>query len=913
MSGVGELGAADPGNVRVSIAQYLMEYLYFDGAYVNPDRMNRVTVIGFGSPERTHTLVDLTPLQSPDDVQNAQSQVVAENLGATSFISALRLVREQFPPETDREPRQRIIVMLTDGGPYDERATRAVNPFTYRDYFNEIGDYYFNELGSDRFPLYVIGIDRANLYWNNVSAYWDNIAGPGQAIRVTEIEQTNRTIVRLLCPLLNPQQPEDYCSLADLGPHFVQPYARLVQFSFFKYDPAAQVRLYRPGEYPNYVTPSDSDVQFRATYMRDQTRDEIYIVSHPQPGCWLTAREGAGQVDVFVQVVFNRINITSPREAQTQILPFEILLELLDSSGNLIREISDYPIYLTAELTQDNNTYSRFLEFENREVGVYVTKEPLLLTNPGFYTLSIEGHTSIPSSLDPSCIDVAHNIPVFEREFFQVFVTQPELRVTSPEMPHLRYGPISEMALAFYDQDGQMLMIPEDVPWQMILEAHSPSGLVIELPAPIWERGSFHINSPFLLPEDGVYELIATLLDNDGNVMLQYQSSFTTTENLALLIPGPNYPAFAPLREISLALLDKDDEIIEQDPNYPLELQVEILGPNDLTLWTPLLSTGPQANYRVNGLNWRFEQPALYNVVITGSTRLAPGDPLVPVFIAQRTINGSGNLPYFVVQEPDELVDNITYPLHYWFLPPFDFALRPVPVRAELFYGTQPASAVEFFVDNSQDLFVLSLHGPVTQTLTPLLPMSADAQVFGADLGGLRDPGDYVVTILLDGTIRANVPSEGAWPARSIAFTLEDPPIYTVLWWLIMGVIALLVLTILGWIILDRLLLPKAEGTLILKSTTTNSEIKLQPKARHRIVLRKKKGIGTIWQIEKIVIRGRKREDKKKRIEIKVYGDNWTVKGELVAGAGASQGKLTDNSKFRLLNQNTIYSIEYSD
>jgi hypothetical protein len=144
----------------------------------------------------------------------------------------LRLAREQFPPATDAEPRQRIIVLITDGGPSDERN------MSYGEYFAEVKSYYDTHLGAERFPLYIINVDKGDeagrlRYWNEVSREWKNIAGNNNVILVREIEATNREIVKVLCPRLNPNQPPEYCTVAGLGPHFVQPYARMVQFSFF--------------------------------------------------------------------------------------------------------------------------------------------------------------------------------------------------------------------------------------------------------------------------------------------------------------------------------------------------------------------------------------------------------------------------------------------------------------------------------------------------------------------------------------------------------------------------------------------------------------------------------------------------------------------------------------------------------
>jgi len=860
MSGAMGGRATDPKHVRVSTAQYLIEYLHFDGVYVNKERVNYVTVIGFGSPEKTHSMVALMPLETAMDVEGAQAGITAENLSNTSFITALRLVREQFPPETDAELRQRIIVIITDGGPYDERAARTLDPFTYGDYFGEISDYYNTELGTQQFPLYVIGIDEVNRYWSNVVRYWESIAGSGHAIRVREIEETNREIVRILCPLLNPGQPQEYCTLANLGPHFVQPYARLVQFSFFKYDPTAQARLYRPGEYPDtYVKLSDPDVEFQATQTDSNTRDEIYRISNPAMGCWLTAREGTGQVDVFVQVAFRSMQIISPAAAHPQILPLTIELKLLDEQGQPVDELPDYPITLSTELS-DEQGGTLPIQVKRTGAGQYATVSPLLLGGSGFYTLTLEGQTTVVPSPLASCITSTQDIPIFQRQVFQIFVSEPQLQVLSPNQPHLRYGPITGLTLGFVAPDGKPIAVPQDVPWAMQLSAQSPSGASVDLPDPAWENGIFRVTDPFFLPENGDYTLIAKLVDSTGTQLFEYQTVFTTAENVHVLAPGANHPAFAPVGVAEIELCDQNDQPMAMDPNYPLRLVIKVTQP-DGTQEEVALSPAPEPGRYRCPVNWVFDTAALHALDVTGYTNLLPGAPEQVAFTVHREVNVSGNLPYFRVLSPDETRTGARYPLHYWFLPPFSFAVWPIPVQVELWYGTQPARASDFFITDPNQLFTLEMHGPETQTRTAALSdVSGTEQVFGTRLSGLTQPGAYTATIRLAGTVRGNVPTEGAWPPRSVAFQLKDSTIYAVLWWSGIAVALLVVLALTGWQLLNRVILTPVRGTLIMEKVSAGvgrGEIdskSLTPLHRNRLTL-KGRQVGNLLQLKSIRIR----------------------------------------------------------
>jgi hypothetical protein len=856
MSGTVDHNATDPYNNRVTTAKYLIEYLHFDGAYVNEERANRVTVLGFGSPDETHTLVGLTEVETANDVEQAQARIVSENLGNTSFISALRLVREQFPPATDSEPRQRIIVIITDGGPYDARTNRANDPFTYGDYFSEIDSYYTEQLGADTFPLYVIGVDEENLYWSNVVRYWDRIAGDGHAVRVEEIEEANREIVRLLCPLMNPNQPEDYCALADLGPHFVQPYASLVQFSFFKYDPEAEADLYAPGEYPgNPISLSSPDVEIEMIAGEEgDARDEIYRISNPEPGCWMTDRQGTGQVDVFVQVAFHSMEITSPSSAHPQVLPLTIELELLDDQGNPVSELPEYPVELVTQLF-DAEGQPHPIQVQHVGDGVYRTTSPMILNPSGFYTLTMEGYTTVGPSVAASCITSTQDIPIFERKHFQLYVSEPALEVLNPELPALRYGPIDDLQLGFVDPDGNLLSIPEDVPWTMRVHALTPDGSHLDLPTPEWDDGRFIFSDPVFLPENGSHILVAELTQDSGQT-LAFQTPLTVTENVRVVSPGENHPVHGPLRMVEVELRDENDQAIELDPTaYPLDLIARVYSGENLTQEVILLPTEEPGRYR-RDVSWVFENPGQLDMEILGNIRTRPGDS-EQAFVVRREIEVSPYLPYFRVISPDETEENPTYPLHHWYLPPFPFGLRDMPIRVELLHEGERASASEFFISPDIDqLFTAEVSGPGIERTVQLRDVSANEQVFGANLEDFEEEGIYTATIQLDGSVVGGVPTEGAWQDVVIAFEVSDPPLYPIAWWSFLVLLAAVTVTWIGWQVTNRWILSPARGKLIMERRS-GGEIdskSLVSFGRNRFTISGRK-LGNLLQLKKVQVR----------------------------------------------------------
>jgi len=184
-----------------------------------------------------------------------------------------------------------------------------------------------------------------------------------------------------------------------------------------------------------------------------------------------------------------------------------------------------------------------------------------------------------------------------------------------------------------------------------------------------------------------------------------------------------------------------------------------------------------------------------------------------------------------------------------------------MPVQVELWYGTQPAPASQFFVTDPDQLFTLEVRGPETQTLTiALTDVSGTGQMFGTRLSGLTRPGTYTATIRLAGTVRGNVPTEGAWPPRTIVFQLKDSTIYSVLWWSGIAVASLAVLALAGWQLLNRVLLTPVRGTLIMEKVSAGvgrGEIdskSLTPLHRNRLTL-KGKQIGNLLQLKNIRIR----------------------------------------------------------
>lgn len=928
MSGSAEYRATDPTERRIQTGQYLIDYLAFDANSVH-QRSNRVVVIGFGSPDKTHLLVPLASLEDPDSIRNAKDLIVAENLGNTSFISALELVRRVFPAVTDTEiesgARQRLIVLITDGGPYDARAERTENPYTYADYFEELRGYYDANLSL--FTLYVIGIDDANRYWSQVESRWEDITGTGHAVRVLSVEEMNREIIRLVCPFLNPDKPADYCRVSVLGYHFIQPYARSVSFSFFKYNPGAQISLYRPDE--TFVNVDCHDASVWDTDVTNvactetgegNTRDEMYEISNPVPGCWRSAREGTGQVDVFTQVAFNRLRLKTPTDPQPENLPLHFGLELLDMNGQPVDELAGYPLLLEAHLVGSGGS-GQTVDFQRVGIGEYVSVDPVLPLTSGFYTLTLQGSTVLtPTPELRRCLTFTQDslvLPLFGHAF-QIPVYMPRVEVVSPAQPHLRYGPITELVIGFVDPDGIPIAVPEDVPWHMDLRVQTPSGETVDLSAPQWDNGNYRVSEPFFLAETGAYSLTVALRDAADTELFEYQTTFETAENVQVYSPGPNHPAFAPLHRVELELGDLNGRPVEIDPNYPLDIVVILTRPDGSVEEVALSPVEQPSRYRAP-VNWVLEDPSAHPLEIVGYTNLRAGEPLQEAFVAHREINVSPNLPYFRVLSPDEEGPEAVYSLHYWYLPSIlPFAKKPMPVRVELWYGNNPAKAADFFITDPDQLFTLEISGPKGQAWRVNLhdvsgEVFGEGRVFGADMPELVEPGWYTATVHLDGAVRGGVPTEGAWPPRIVVFQRRDPVLYPILWWFAIIVAALFLLYLAGREIANRRL-PAVKGRLIAEvpgGRVIDGDLLSGAKRRHWMVLRGKQ-IGASLQVKRIKVqrvarKGRRGDQPIEGIEVWAYN----LKGKEIA-----HGKMYERGENILrahqrTNENERYQFRY--
>lgn len=823
----------DPDDLRIDATRYLIEYLAFDNSSVNPDRVNRVAVVGFGSPSLTELSVPLTRLDEEENVISAQNAVEGESFGATSFISALEIVREIFPEATDEElqsgQRRRMIVIVTDGGPADDR------DLSYGEYFDEIKKYYDESLGVENFPLYVVGVDQFDRYWSDVEGRWEEaiLQQPEEerVFRVEEIEEVRAKIVDFLCPFLGQSGTDRDCRLLDLGPHFVDPYANVVRFSFFKYNPDAQIRLYRPGDETPYPGPSSSSPVYGGG-------EETYEISYPEPGCWLSERINEGRVDVFQDIAFvTSLNLTQPEQPHSQLLPLALEFSVSDDRGVAIEEHPDYPVSFESVLiSPDGTTQSVEVQKKVGVDGLYVSTNDLSTPLSGTYTVQLSGFVDVPEivvtvenpdnptqPLSKVCTE-ANVRELFSTEF-EFVVSAPDLAVTAPIDEHLPYAPL--MTLEIAATDGGVPLALQSGFWSADASLRAPSGTVINLPSPDLVNGRFEFTGPFVLNELGSYtvDLAASAPPNPS--FYQGQAKLLVKENTVMLAPPPVFPVMTEVLTTTVQLRDMAGNAVNLDPSFPFRMEATLVGPDnrppEVVRLDPI--TGTIGTYGAVA-PWILERPGDYAVRLTGyiktSTEVGAGEMLA--FETEHVLTGSETLPYFRVAIPDQTDPSTQeFELHGRGEEPF-YKSTPIEIHVQLLQNEQGADPDTIFKEPAESIFVADILAADGSSIGNERPMVlredvSEPGLFTLLVDDLTEEGDYRVRVHLAGTLVDGSEYEGFLPDVVVPFRLYETDLYKasrIAAYVIAIILGLALIALVAWIVYG-FLPPYPSGKLIAK------------------------------------------------------------------------------------------------
>lgn len=860
MSGAGgDIAPTDPEGRRLDAARYLIDYMAFDNNSVNPQRINRVVVIGFGS--RAELMVNLTELKSEENINRAKSQIVGRDLGNTNFVTALETVREVFPLGTDSEldTRRRIIVLITDGGPYDTRE------LTYREYFEEIASYYDAELGKQHYPLYVVGVDRDGLYWGDVVWYWnditsDNPADDPHAFRAYEVEELNAQLVEFLCPFLGQIGTSRDCRLQQLGDHFIQPYAHTAQFSIFKYRDDTETTLHRPPGTEAPVDGTEPDVRYSQS---EDGGTEVYIIHSPEAGCWRTNQTGEGRVDVFTDVSFrNFLTLTTPAESHAQLVPLKLEFEARDEQGNPIIEYPEYPVQFTATLIPPDGSSPQNIEIARKGGidGLYESVNDLFTPEPGIYTVEIAGSVEIPPIF--GCTE-GETLELFEKSFtFEVF--PPEIHIVEPAQPHLQYNPLQQIVLEVRNSSGQPINLAQAAPWTVTAMLEAPSGSQITTVPPDWDAGHYVIPGPLVLSESGTYT-VSLKADTSGEPFYFAQATFDAEANVSLLFPPTYFPIHTPILTATVQLQDTSGQPFTLSPDSHLRIEAALVHPENeapsLIALEPVTGTVP--GLYTASTPWQLDDAIPYTIRVTGYTQLnrGPSEPEYMLFETDFPLNGSLELPRFTVITPTQGLDieyNV-YALHGGFAHWFP---TPMEINVQLWQGEEPARAEGIFQTSAENIFsidVVDVNGNVLIEGAPLRPVAEQPGLFTTKLENLTEEGDYQVAVHMRGKLHNGSDYDGLVPAITVPFRLIETPLFRTVRIVVKVLTALAGIAVVGVLAYTTYgyLPPYPRGQLIVKEMGLNGrEIHKFPLNQGTIKKKKValKNIPSRLQLSKIVV-----------------------------------------------------------
>lgn len=868
------VGPTDPEGLRLDAARYLIEYMAFDSSTVNPNRVNRVTVVGFAG--WAEVLVYPTTLDSQNNVKLAQDQIRTQSLGGgTNFLAGLKLIREEiFPPATDIElqndQRRRIIVIVTDGSPFYTEAEDL--EYTNQQYFGEIEEYYLQEFGRQEYPLYIVGIDQFNIYWQDVAPFWNEIATPDalelRAFRATNSEEVATKVITFLCPFLGQTGTNRDCRIVELGDHFVPPYAHIVRFSFFKNQQDSEIELARPpSQGGTAVSPNDTDVLFTP----HDIRTESYEITFPEPGCWTTTKRGQGRVDVSIDTSFkNFLELRTPSEFHPQLVPLELVFEAKDNNGMPIVERPEFPVQFESHLVDPNgNIQSVSVTKQNGVDGVYISTNDLQTPLPGQYKVIIRGTVNI-NAADFSCLQENEGgiQTIFDKEFtFEVF--QPSLDVIYPEQAHFLYVPLDKISLSSKDDQGNALFLPNASNWHLEVTIESPTGKEILTSSPVWNNGTYEILGPLFLNEVGVYT-VTFVADIGGQIFYEGESSFQTTEDIVLLAPRSELPILTPVLTTTVQLQDGNGQPISSNSSFPLRLDAFLIDPeggSSVVVPLNVITNTVSGQYQAV-TPWELETPGLYTIRVTGyiSIKDDPTQPEQIAFMKDFSIHGSSDLPRMEVITPNQYgtLEENQFALHggwgEW------FRKTPLLLEVQILNGTSPVAPENIFQGDISRLVTVTIEdveGNIVLTDVPLTTTSdGRIGVLVTDVPELSQVGDYEARVslnserLIDGREYSGVVSDIVVPFRLIETALYRTVRITAI--VLLSLLSIALAIAVGLIIWD-LLPPYPRGTLTLR-TVGSLEILAELCINCRGIKRKRfvfreKDIGTRFQLKMIKIR----------------------------------------------------------
>lgn len=374
MSGYGNEPPTDPNNTRVEASKYFITSL---SRRSESEPFLRIGIISFGTDVKRENVVDLTEVKADPEDPNTKrliNSIKPLSLQSTSFIKALKEAYNQFVTyKTVELKRKPVIVIFTDGEPYDSRN------LTLSAYFNEIENFYNVYLKKIGVQIFMIGIDTTGKTWARSVPYWEKIIGSDNIFRIDNMEQLfskyNEIVQKLF--YLPITKPDIFTKSLEFD---VQPYLEEIQFDIYPETKEIAVEITDADNRKISEGSPDVKVKEYPTY-------KTVIVYNPVPGKWkYEIVKGQGMVKIYKTLIPNKISLVSPGLEQPLGRPFNVIFAFVHPDGSEVKLLPEYPLVFSGKIILPNGEIVN-LNFKKGENGIYFTEDKYFPPGEGPYKI----------------------------------------------------------------------------------------------------------------------------------------------------------------------------------------------------------------------------------------------------------------------------------------------------------------------------------------------------------------------------------------------------------------------------------------------------------------------------------------------------------------------------------------------
>lgn len=379
------LPASDPDNIALQslpaavdpiFGKLLIRELGRTNKALYPE-INRMGVVLFGDGATTSVpMTEIKTVTNPTTGQqeaNIISQLPTQNsvMGDTSFSNAFReacnLLDCNNPMPADRK---RVIVLLTDGAPFD----RAIDPnLDGRPYFDILKNQVAPLVNDPNTKLWVLGIDKNNLFWTKNQPYWEELA-PQRTQRLNNPTEASALFRQIAADEIGEIGESKTCDKSAIK---IDPY-RSSLYLVLNYENADTTAY--------FYTPTGEKLTADNPIVVNHTRTsltESFTIKNPEPGDWRCE-----QVGDYIQTAFktlqgdfktanvSALTINSNQDPST-CEPFNFTVQYEDADKQILSELANYPLVQEATITIDGKDEKRVMILDGPDRNTWRTQAPV--------------------------------------------------------------------------------------------------------------------------------------------------------------------------------------------------------------------------------------------------------------------------------------------------------------------------------------------------------------------------------------------------------------------------------------------------------------------------------------------------------------------------------------------------------